>query len=611
MIAPERDVERLRPVGELGEDLEPADDDLDRVQDGQRQRQAHDRAGGRAGSATRRTPSPTRGQQHDARHVAVERRAPRTAAGRAGPWRPLIGRSTPFISGQSGNTSPASCAVTCDPNSSSANVDDRREDREQREPLRGAAGREPRRVERADGDEHEQPEQRHRRREVGRHRLAGVVEPDGLAARATPGTRRAATAAMLGHRIERRSRWSFQARNATPRIRKPMTAATVAVDPLDPRLRVVERRDQLAVAQRPVGAAHPGVGRPHDHARSSRAGSSRRPWRAAVFWKRVTGGGSSSGTSGTGGVAGAGDAAPILRARLARRAGPSMPRRRRLPLRSRPCSARPSSRRVLAAASALAVALLAAACSPAADARLAVGRRPDRSSRSSSATQVTGPNRFVFSFLDPKTNLPAAIARPDGLGGVHRARRDRSGTRRRTRPSSCGRSRASVGEYVAQHRVPAGRRLEGRVRHRRRPTRPRRRSASTFEVHDDLPHGRRRRAGPGVATRPTAADVGGDLSRLSTDTEPGPDVLRADRSRTRWPRHAVRARVRDAGVLPERAVRPDARPGQGARPRPRPTTSRSSTSSRTSSRTPRAGSSPSLDANGQLQPVTSVDEWGS
>ena len=35
------------------------------------------------------------------------------------------------------------------------------------------------------------------------------------------------TAAIDGHRIERRSRWSFQARNATPRIMNPMTAAIV------------------------------------------------------------------------------------------------------------------------------------------------------------------------------------------------------------------------------------------------------------------------------------------------------------------------------------------------------------------------------------------------
>ncbi len=36
-----------------------------------------------------------------------------------------------------------------------------------------------------------------------------------------------ATAASDGHRIDGRSRWSFQAKNATPRIRKPMTAAIV------------------------------------------------------------------------------------------------------------------------------------------------------------------------------------------------------------------------------------------------------------------------------------------------------------------------------------------------------------------------------------------------
>ena len=35
------------------------------------------------------------------------------------------------------------------------------------------------------------------------------------------------TAASVGHRIERRSRWSTQARMARPRISKPMIAATV------------------------------------------------------------------------------------------------------------------------------------------------------------------------------------------------------------------------------------------------------------------------------------------------------------------------------------------------------------------------------------------------
>ena len=45
-----------------------------------------------------------------------------------------------------------------------------------------------------------------------------------------------------------------------------MTTATVAVDPLEPGLGVVERRQQLAVAQRPVRAAEPGFGGAHDDA---------------------------------------------------------------------------------------------------------------------------------------------------------------------------------------------------------------------------------------------------------------------------------------------------------------------------------------------------------
>ena len=39
-----------------------------------------------------------------------------------------------------------------------------------------------------------------------------------------------------------------------------------AMDPLDPGLGVVEGRDQLAVAERPVGAAQPGIGGAHDDA---------------------------------------------------------------------------------------------------------------------------------------------------------------------------------------------------------------------------------------------------------------------------------------------------------------------------------------------------------
>jgi hypothetical protein len=36
------------------------------------------------------------------------------------------------------------------------------------------------------------------------------------------------------------------------------------MDPLDPRFRVVEGRDELAVTERPVGAAQPGIRGAHD-----------------------------------------------------------------------------------------------------------------------------------------------------------------------------------------------------------------------------------------------------------------------------------------------------------------------------------------------------------
>ena len=53
---------------------------------------------------------------------------------------------------------------------------------------------------------------------------------------------------------------------ASPRISKPTMTATPAMDPLDPGLRVVERREDLAVAERPIGAAEPRIGRADDDA---------------------------------------------------------------------------------------------------------------------------------------------------------------------------------------------------------------------------------------------------------------------------------------------------------------------------------------------------------
>ena len=94
---------------------------------------------------------------------------------------------------------------------------------------------------------------------------------------------------------------------------------------------------------------------------------------------------------------------------------------------------------------------------------------------------------------------------------------------------------------------------------------------------------------------PTSAATCEDLHRRQA----GPGLLQGlGRPGPRRPR-AVRAGLRDAGVLRERRVRSDARHDQAGRGRP-PGRSRSSTSSRTSSRTD-GQLQPVLDANGQLQ----------
>ena len=74
-----------------------------------------------------------------------------------------------------------------------------------------------------------------------------------------------------------------------------MTTATVAMDPLDPGLRVVERRDELAVAERPVRTAEARIGGADDDAdrdepESGREGRARRASgsgsRDAPFYRR-------------------------------------------------------------------------------------------------------------------------------------------------------------------------------------------------------------------------------------------------------------------------------------------------------------------------------------
>ena len=174
------------------------------------------------------------------------------------------GRSEPFISGQSGKTSAEAVAVTL--RSEQQQREGHRAGRErgeQREPLARAATADPRRVARPHGQVDQERDQGQGGGQVRRHRLPAVPEADRLAPepRLEPdqpdgrerGPQDRAPVAVVADRHDR-ERQDLEADDDRDR---PM-------DPFDPGLRVVERRDELAVAERPVGAAEPGIGGAHD-----------------------------------------------------------------------------------------------------------------------------------------------------------------------------------------------------------------------------------------------------------------------------------------------------------------------------------------------------------
>ena len=406
MIAPSARWSVWLQPGQVGQDLEPADDRLDREEDRRDEREPDDRPVRRAASAsaattTAATISPTTIATQRWRtwaDVAVaQRREERPVHQR--PVRedvPLRGR---------GHLRPEQ---------------EQREHRARRRTRRAsvnrwlaAAAADPGRVERPDEDEDEQPDERHRRGEVGRHRLAGVVRAGRSPGRATPGSRRAATAPIDGHRRLGRSRWSRNATNARPSTTKPIERGDRPVDPLDPGLGVVERRDELAVAERPVRAAHAGIRSTRTMTPIVTSRSVIATVATASFWKRVT----SSSTVPPGG----------RRSSSAARDGSG---HSSASARSRRCTGTlsamhsPNSMRRLIVGVLLSSRLAAVACGqPTSDAvagrapRPSPGRRRASSRTIISSERRRGPNRIVFSFLDatarsrsPRRTGPPSVA---------------------------------------------------------------------------------------------------------------------------------------------------------------------------------------------------------
>ena len=223
-----------------------------------------------------------------------------------------------------------------------------------------------------------------------------------------------------------------------------------------------------------------------------------------------------------------------------------------------------------------------------------------------SSQQAVGPNRFVFSFLDPTTNLPAAS--PDRTASVAFIPPGQTEPGPAVPATFVWAIEGSRGDYVAMTDVPHDRRLEGRVHHpgaEHAPGGDRRRVHGARQGHDR----RRRAAGPvdhqpdGRGRRRRPRD---DLERRRTPIRPS--TRRP--SRTPWRRTSRScscSRRRRSARAPSAA-----RPSTGSRRprRPRPRTSRSSTSSPTSSPTPTASSSPSSTRTASSRPVDASNQWG-
>ena len=338
------------------------------------------------------------------------------------------------------------------------------------------------------------------------------------------------------------------------------------MDPLDPRLRVVERRQELAVAERPVGAAEAGVRGTHDDADrdedqrrdEGRRGELLETGQASSWTARA---GTAVDRDGCGAILArslgcAGD--PNLPCRGDRRADPAsgrLQRRLRHPPSSAPASAAPSG-----SAEAL--------CERAPD-PTSLPDAWDTASQSPSVIPfivtnriVCGQARIVFLFLDDAQRV---VSSPDRTATV--AFYDLA-----TDPETPVTTAESEfvwaipderGMYVVNADLPhAG--IWGAEITTEAPQVPTEKIRMTFEVADSTPTVQVGDPAPPSDT-PTAADVDGDLSRISTDADPVPAFYETSVADALAAQGAVRARLRHAEVLHEPAVRPDPRFDQADR----------------------------------------------
>jgi hypothetical protein len=256
------------------------------------------------------------------------------------------------------------------------------------------------------------------------------------------------------------------------------------------------------------------------------------------------------------------------------------------------------------------IALAAAACTGGAGSSPASTAEPSSKPASVvpvivSSQQVVGPNRFVFSFLDAATNLPAAT--PDRSASVGFIAPGATQAGPAVPAEFVWAIEGSRGEYVAHTTFPSAGDWKA-VFLTEAPGKAQEAIGVGFQVQETGTAIAVGAKAPASRT-PTLADVGGDVSKLSTDTKPDPAFYRTS--------------VADAVAAGKPFVLVFATPAFCTSAQCGPTLDRVKTVAADAPANvefinvepyqltySEGRLQPVLDANGGLQPVAAVNDWG-
>ncbi len=219
--------------------------------------------------------------------------------------------------------------------------------------------------------------------------------------------------------------------------------------------------------------------------------------------------------------------------------------------------------------------------------------------------QEKGPYRFVFSFLDPDTNLPAGS--PDRTAQIAFIPPGSTEPGAAVPATFVWAIEGSRGEYVAMTDFPVAGDWKA-IFITQAPDSPQEAIGVSFQVQEELPVVDLGEKGPASVT-PTAADVDGDLKQISTDLNPDPSFYELSVS------DAMAAGTPFVLIFATPAFCQSAQCG--------PTLERIKKAAATApddiafinvepyqTTFTEGRLQPVLDENGQLKSVPSVDEWG-